>query len=233
MLHGFSLDHRVMTGCMEPILQQRGGWRRIYPDLPGMGKTLAGKSIANSDHMLDAVLEFIEAIIPNERFVLVGESYGAYLARGVACRKRAMVDGLLLICPCVIAEREKRNLPKHVTLVEDPALLSSLQSKEADDFKSIAVVQTPQTWKRYRDEIISGVKIADEAFLTKLQTEHYAFSFDLDCLLGVFERPSLILVGRQDASVGYGDAWSILEDYPRGTFAVLDRAGHNLQIEQE
>ena len=47
------------------------------------------------------------------------------------------------------------------------------------------------------------------------------------------EKPTLILAGRQDAMVGYRDAWKILENYPRGTFAVLDRAGHNLQIEQE
>jgi hypothetical protein len=33
--------------------------------------------------------------------------------------------------------------------------------------------------------------------------------------------------------VGYRDAWTILERYPRATFAVLDRAGHNLAIEQE
>lgn len=29
------------------------------------------------------------------------------------------------------------------------------------------------------------------------------------------------------------DAWDILDNYPRATFCVLDRAGHNLQIEQE
>lgn len=28
------------------------------------------------------------------------------------------------------------------------------------------------------------------------------------------------------------DAWSLIEHYPRATFAVLDMAGHNLQIEQ-
>jgi hypothetical protein len=88
-----------------------------------------------------------------------------------------MIDGLLLICPCV-PEHEKCNLLRHVTLVEDPTLLSSLESKEADDFKSIAVLQTPQTSKRFGDEIICGVKIADEAFLTKLQTERCAFSFN-------------------------------------------------------
>jgi len=42
-----------------------------------------------------------------------------------------------------------------------------------------------------------------------------------------------MLLGRQDSGVGYKDAWSILDNYPRATFAVLDRAGHNLQIEQE
>ena len=47
-----------------------------------------------------------------------------------------------------------------------------------------------------------------------------------------FNKPTLILLGRQDSSVGYKDAWSILDNYPRATFAVLDKAGHNLQIEQ-
>jgi hypothetical protein len=32
--------------------------------------------------------------------------------------------------------------------------------------------------------------------------------------------------------VGYRDAWNLIENYPRATFAVLDRAGHHLQIEQ-
>jgi hypothetical protein len=29
--------------------------------------------------------------------------------------------------------------------------------------------------------------------------------------------------------VGYRDAWSILEKYPRATYVVLDRAGHVLE----
>ena len=40
-------------------------------------------------------------------------------------------------------------------------------------------------------------------------------------------------MGRQDSIVGYRDAWEIIENYPRGSFVVLDKAGHNLQIEQE
>jgi pimeloyl-ACP methyl ester carboxylesterase len=31
---------------------------------------------------------------------------------------------------------------------------------------------------------------------------------------------------------GYADQYALLPHYPRATFAVLDVAGHNLQIEQ-
>ncbi len=47
-----------------------------------------------------------------------------------------------------------------------------------------------------------------------------------------YEKPVLLLAGRQDILVGYQDIVGIIEDYPRATLAVLDMAGHNLQIEQ-
>ncbi len=40
------------------------------------------------------------------------------------------------------------------------------------------------------------------------------------------------MTGRQDSTVGYSRAWELLEQYPRATFAVLDRAGHALPHEQ-
>jgi pimeloyl-ACP methyl ester carboxylesterase len=42
----------------------------------------------------------------------------------------------------------------------------------------------------------------------------------------------LVLTGQQDDSVGYVDQCALFPHYPRATFAVLDIAGHNLQIEQ-
>jgi len=231
-LHGFSPDHRLMTGCMEPIFKHRSGWKRIYLDLPGMGKTPGKEWITDSDQMLDVVLGFIDQVIPGQRFVLAGESYGGYLARGIIYRKPALVDGLLLICPLIIPDHAKRSVPPHVVLVKDLALMSSLESSEREEFESFAVVQSQRIWERTRDEVIAGVSIADEDFLTKLQADGYPLSFDVDAA-SPFEKPTLILVGRQDAMVGYRDAWEILGNYPRGTFAVLDRAGHNLQIEQE
>lgn len=42
----------------------------------------------------------------------------------------------------------------------------------------------------------------------------------------------LLVTGRPDSTVGYAGAWDLLEDYPRATFGVLDRAGHALPHEQ-
>ncbi|MNI47644.1 Alpha/beta hydrolase family protein [compost metagenome] len=60
----------------------------------------------------------------------------------------------------------------------------------------------------------------------------YPFSFDADAI-APFGKPSLILTGRQDSMTGYKDVWKLLDFLPHATFAVLDRAGHNLHLEQE
>ena len=56
--------------------------------------------------------------------------------------------------------------------------------------------------------------------------KRYGFSFDLIEAEKTFEEPTLIIAGRRDTTVGYRDAWSILDSYPRATFVALDRADH-------
>ncbi|MBU3174903.1 alpha/beta hydrolase [Clostridium estertheticum] len=232
MLHGYYVDHRLMTGCMEPLLKAKEDYKRIYIDLPGMGKSESANWIKSSDIMLDIVIMFIEKIIPNEKFLLVGESYGGYLARGVIYRMADKIDGVLLICPAIFADYNKRDVPQHVVLVKDNSLLSKLTIEEAEDFNSGAVVQSEEIYKRYENEIMSSVKIANSQFLQILQQNGYAFSFKVDKLNNKFNKPVLILLGKQDDCAGYKDSWSILENFKRATFAVLDMAGHNLQIGQ-
>lgn len=233
MIHGYYPDHRLMTGCMEPIFSEKTGYKRIYIDLPGMGKTKAEEWIINSDVMLEIVMAFVQQVIPEERFLLVGQSYGGYLSRGIIYKMGSLVDGLLLLCPCVVADSTKRTTPAHMVLKREEALLSQLDLSDAEEFNSIQVVQTKRNWERYRDEILAGVKIADDKFLSQLQRTGYEFTFNVDTLKEKFNKPALMVLGRQDAIVGYKDAWNMLDNYPRAAFAVLDRAGHNLQLEQE
>lgn len=231
LLHGFGSDHRLMKACMEPIFAERSGWRRIYLDLPGMGRTPGKDRLKSTDDMLDVVVDVIDTVIPGQQFLIVGESYGGYLSRGVLLRKFDQVDGMALICPGIFTEPSRRDVPPHTVIVENAALLAELDPADAAEFGSVAVVQDHFTWERFRDEILAGASLADVAFLQRIK-QHSDYSFAVDQILPPFPRPVVILVGRQDDKVGYRDAWRILENYPRGTFAVLDRAGHNLQIEQ-
>ena len=231
MIHGFTLDRGSLIGCMEPVFAGRDGWRRIYFDLPGMGRTPGSESIASSDDLLDVVLGFIDAVIPGERFSLVGQSYGGYLARGVLARRAASIDGMALICPVVVAERGKRDLPPHTVVAKDAAFLASLSGGDADAFTSDFVVQNRVTWQRFQGELLPGIRRADQAFLEGI-ARHYALSFDPDALAAPYPGPVLVLAGRQDSDVGYRDQWKMAENFPRVTFAMLDRAGHGLLIEQ-
>ncbi|HEY3476613.1 MAG TPA: alpha/beta hydrolase [Anaerolineales bacterium] len=233
LFHGWGLNHRSMMSDMEPLFRHRDGWMRIYPDLPGHGRTPGKDWIMNQDKVLDVMLDFIDHVIPGERLVVAGGSAGAYLARGVAYRKPALIDGLLLVAPLIVADDAKRTLPAHVTLVEDQAVFAQLEAGEAEVIRELAVVQG-QKWvdllKVFSDPAGGA---GDPEFQANIREHAYAFSFDVDALSEPCPAPTLIVAGRQDSVVGYRDAWEIFENYPRGTFAVLDRAGHGLTIEQE
>ena len=235
MLHGWSVDHRHMVSDMEPLFRQRDGWKRIYLDLPGHGTTPGKDWITNQDRMLDVVLDFIDSLIPGQRFVVAGASAGAYLARGVVHHRSASIDGLLLTVPLIVADDAERHVPSPVTLAADPALVSELEPDEAEGLFQIAVVQSRKVVDYIRANFTSGSETGDQAFQAKIREhpENYAFSFDVDALPKPFPAPTLIVAGRQDSVAGYRDAWGILENYPRGTFVVLDRSGHFLPFEQE
>ncbi|MCK9907481.1 alpha/beta hydrolase, partial [Frankia sp. Cpl3] len=74
-------------------------------------------------------------------FLVAGQSYGGYLARGIACKKRERVDGMALICPMIIADRDNRDLPERTVIAKDEALLATLSPEEKDGFTSMSVVQ--------------------------------------------------------------------------------------------
>jgi pimeloyl-ACP methyl ester carboxylesterase len=232
MLHGWPGDHRPMVARMEPLFQHRTGWRRIYPDLPGMGKTPGASWITHQEHMLEIVVAFLQQVTPGQRYVVVGESYGGYLARGLVHEQEAMLDGVFLMVPDVETDRTKQHLPPQQVLVEDPQFLSALRPEEAELLTKMVVVQSAERLSFIRTFIQPAFAAADHAFLERLE-EHYAFSFPVDQLATPFPGPTLILTGRQDSNCGYREAWTLLDNYPRGTFAVLDRAGHALGGEQE
>jgi pimeloyl-ACP methyl ester carboxylesterase len=231
MLHGAPVDHRSIQRDMEPLFAGRSGWRRIYPDLPGMGKTKGADWINHRDQILDLLLGFVDAVAPGQRYVAAGHSYGGRLARGLVHRRAAQMDGILLHVPVVATGKPAENLPTHRVLREDAEFLAALRPDE-QDLRDMFVMQSMDALLHIREVVAPAVKEADQAFLQRVRSGGPWFSFELESLAEPFPAPALILTGRFDDSCGYQDAYELLDNYPRATFAVLDCAGHGLGVEQ-
>ena len=227
LLHGFTPDHRLMTGAFEPVLARRGGWRRVYLDLPGMGLTKAPGHIVSTDDVYAVVRDTVDALVPGA-YAVAGESYGGYLARGLVAEHRQRVTGMALVCPMLVAEHAERDVPVHQVLHRDPFCAALPRGTEFDD---MTVVQTEETYRRVQQEIATGVAVADMPALDRIQ-EAWAGTFPREPEDTTYDAPVLIFTGRQDSSTGFRDAWPLLGHYPHATFAVSDRAGHNGHIEQ-
>ena len=229
-LPAWGMSAHLSAHLMEPIFCHREGWQRLYVDPPGHGRTPGKDWITNQDMMLEVIMQFIDKEVPEERFVLAGMSSGAYLARGILYHRANLIDGLLLLVPVVWAEESKRTLPPHIVVFEDPTL-------EPAELEMLSVLNV-RSRKLLNKALALPHPAADEAgdqdFLERIRlTENYAFSFDVDALPQPFTKPTLIITGRQDSSTGYRDSWQLLEQYPRATYVVLDRAGHYLEEKEE
>ena len=230
MLHGGGLDHRHMVDELEPVFVDHPDWKRIYPDLPGHGKTPVTDSIFTQEHVLNVILEFIDRVLPGQTFAIAGLSRGGYLARGVIYKRPDSIDGALLIVPASAIAGASEDLP-HTTLVKDPALASELRPGEANRF-GMLVVQNREILERMRATHFPADASSDKAHRKRI-AENYDLSFDVNALARPMPKPVLIITGAQDDVVGFRDAWKMMDVFPRATFATLDRAGHMLPFEQE
>ena len=80
ILHGAGVDHREAEACFEVVFDGVAGLRRIYPDLPGMGRTNAPKSLRSADDVLDTLLNFADEVIGGTAYLL-DRSLGGRLLR--------------------------------------------------------------------------------------------------------------------------------------------------------
>lgn len=218
VLHGAGVDHREVEACFEPVFEATGGWRRIYPDLPGMGRTAAPESIASADDVLQTLREFVHRVTDGEPYVVMGHSAGAYYARAIAATDPTKVRGLALICPLLPAAGD----------VPDHQVVTGSGDLGDESFRSYFVVQTPEMLERYERYVAPGAALADWSALARIGERWKLAPRDES----PYDGPTLIVAGRLDSTVGYRAAADLLDRYPQASLAVLDGAGHALPHEQ-
>src|SRR3954452_4447604 len=217
VLHGAGVDHREAEASFEPALHDVAGLRRIYPDLPGMGRTPAPETLRSADDVLEALLSFADEVRGGERCLLIGHSAGAYYAQAMADRRPAQVAGLALLCPLLAGVR---NVPEHRVVVGSGEIGD-------DGFRSYFVIQTPEMLERYERYVSPGAELVDQAALDRIG-ERWTLTTDAPAYPG----PTLVVAGRRDSTVGFAAAVDLVDHHPHASLAVVDDAGHALPHEQ-
>ncbi|MFC0673786.1 alpha/beta fold hydrolase [Brachybacterium hainanense] len=227
-VHGNGVDHRLLL-ALDPVFQE-SAWERIYIDLAGFGGTPALDGRGGLPELADWLDRALDRLLGDASFAVVGNSMGGLLARDLVSRRPEQCRGMALLAPVVDPARERRTLPAPEVVLSDPELLASLDAQDADDYRALSVVQTRDTWERFRAAALPGIRAADEDAMRRIG-EFYELPSFTDSW-GEFDRPVLIVAGRQDAVVGYEDQWALSQEFLRSTYAVLDGAGHNVHLDQ-
>jgi pimeloyl-ACP methyl ester carboxylesterase len=218
VLHGAGVDHREAEACFEPVLGGVPGCRRIYPDLPGMGRTAAPERLRSADDVLDTLLDFAAEVTDGTAYLLIGHSAGAYYAQAMAARKPEQVAGLALVCPLL---RGLRDVPEHRVVVGSGDIGD-------DDFRGYFVIQSPEMLERYERHVRPAAALVDQAALERIGER-----WELTTGHGpAYAGPTLVVAGRLDSTVGYAAAADLVDHYPHASLAVVDDGGHALPHEQ-
>lgn len=228
-IHGLFLD-RVSTREFFEKNSSIKQFKRIYIDLPGMGDSIPN-AIASSDAIFNKITRLIDHIIEDNPFIVYGHSYGGYLAQAIAHQYQNQVRAVLVTCPVVIANSEKRVVAAHKNKVIEKLMVTS-NSDFIEDFKQMNVIIDQDSWLSYQKLFLSGIKKADIEFLKKLQRNGYTLSFEDQLTHFGPDTQVTFLLGRFDHVVGYKQQVELISKNEKGDIVVVDDAGHNLMIDQ-
>ncbi|MDQ6686775.1 MAG: alpha/beta hydrolase [Actinomycetota bacterium] len=218
VLHGAGVDHREAEACFEPLFGGVAEFRRIYPDLPGMGRTVVSDGLRSAEDVLDTLLEFAGEVTEGAVHLLIGHSAGAYYAKAMAARVPGQVAGLALVCPLLPGLRD---VPEHRVVVGSGEIGD-------DGFRSYFVVQNREMLERYERYVAPAAALVDHAALERIG-ERWELARDHG---PAYAGPTLIVAGRLDSTVGCAAAVDLVDHYPHASLAVVADAGHALPHEQ-
>lgn len=229
VVHGYVLDHTSMLISLEKIFSSYKGFKRIYVDLPLMGNS-RDFDVESADEFLEVLISFVNDIIKDEKFSLIGMSYGGYLIRGLAYHFNKQIIGMNMVAPVIYPKRENRELPEEEIIYKDE-YICSLAVEELYEFDEAFVILTKELFEFYKEYVLKSLIKSDEAKLAYIQKNNYSFSIDIDKINYIYDFPTIAIVGKNDSVVGYRDINNIKSNYKNLRIHLIDKSGHMLQYE--
>ena len=221
-VHGYPLDRTIW----EPQVASLEGWRRIAPDLRGMGLSDApdlGYSMATYAADLAGLLDTLGI----DRVVLCGLSMGGYIAFEFLRQWRERVTGLVLVDTRAEADSAegKRSRDEAAGLAREggaAAIAETMLPKMLAPSAPAALVE------RVR-EIMSAAPVAGIVGALSAMRDRADSTALLADLRGL---PTLVMVGSEDRMTPPARASAMASAIPDARLIVISSAGHLPTLEQ-
>ena len=229
-LHGIC-GTGIEASCLAPHLTP-AGFRLIAPDWPG-----AGLSDLLPSYSMEALVDWLEgfrAALGLERFILVGHSFGGFLASRYAASHPARVERLVLIDPA--GYREELGPFLNAFVENAPAVGAAVALYDPWYFEVVSAIQVYRDRSRVSKEVLDygALTLATEAGrdgIREIAVNVVGATPDLDCLSSI-ACPVLLFWGEEDRVLPYSFHRRFIRALPYGAvFRPVADCGHAPQVE--
>ena len=223
LLHGFPLDRTIWKHQLATL----AGWRRIAPDLRGMGASEAPAGVYSMATYADDMARLLDRL-RIQRAVVAGLSMGGYIAFELLRRHRDRVAGLILCDTKAEADSAegKRGRDQSIELVESRGA-PALAERMVQMLLGRTTQQTqPQLVQEVREMISRSPAPGLVGALRAMKDR--ADSTDL---LGAIDVPTLVVVGQEDEITPPAAARKLKEAIPAAALTTIAGAGHVTPLE--
>ena len=223
-VHGFPLDRTMWR----PLAAALIGWRRIAPDLRGMGTSDGSEDPYDLAVYADDLAALLDAL-QVDRAVVCGLSMGGYIAFELLRRHRERVEALILMNTRATPDDADGKAQRDVTIArvrrDGPA---GLADEMLPKLLAPASLQTmPDVVRQVR---AMATRAPAEGILGALVAMRDRP--DSTPLLPTIAVPTLVITGSDDRLIPTTAARAMAEAIPGAHYAVVPSAGHLSPLEQ-
>ena len=242
LMHGgLGLDHTYFRPFLDPVSSVA---ELIFYDHRGQGRSSAVRSWTGIDHatfLADA--DALRAHLGHERIVVLGHSYGGFLAQEYALRYGDRLAGLILCstAPALDYAGDLRQLVSAAGVHATPEQLETAEqlfsgAAESDEaFRQQWETILPLYFKTPDAQLLSDVeeRIIFRADVWRHAVQHLLPTFNVVDRLREVVAPVLVLGGRYDWIIPPAQVERLHALVPHSEVVIFERSGHFSFVEEQ
>jgi pimeloyl-ACP methyl ester carboxylesterase/acyl-CoA thioesterase FadM len=223
-VHGFPLDRTMWR----PLTAALTGWRRIAPDLRGMGQSEGPDGGYQLTVYADDLAALLDALHV-ERAVVCGLSMGGYVAFELLRRHPGRISALILMSTRATPDDADGRATRETMIArvrrDGPAFLADEMTPKL--LAPMSLQTMPEVVQQVRAMAAAGSPHGIAGALAAMRDRP-----DSTALLPTITVPTLVLAGRDDQLIPVAAARAMADAIPDAQHAIIPSAGHLPPLEQ-